>query len=126
MKMCKNGDFRHISGIFGWKKVFLKNRSRSCFGHCYCAFLNKKSVKTNDEISRKHRKTEFSGIFGRKNTFLENRAPSYFRYSHFACVQNFMKKYKVQLEKFKKYRFSMKICCSGRFLESSSYKNQFY
>ena len=30
-------------------------------------------------------------------------------------VQNFMKKYKVQLEIFKKYRFPAKIGCSGDF-----------
>ena len=30
-------------------------------------------------------------------------------------VQNFMKKYKVQLEKFKNYRFPRKIGCSGNF-----------
>ena len=33
-KICKNGDFRHISGIFGRKKIFLKNRTQSCFEHC--------------------------------------------------------------------------------------------
>ena len=33
-KIWKNGDFWHISGIFGWKKFFLKNRTRPCFGHC--------------------------------------------------------------------------------------------
>ena len=57
MKMCKNGDFRHISGIFGRKN--LKNRTRPYFGHCYYAFLNKESVKTNDEISRKCQKPVF-------------------------------------------------------------------
>ena len=33
MKMCKNGDFRHISGIFDRKKMFLKNRTRPSFEH---------------------------------------------------------------------------------------------
>ena len=40
-------------------------------------------------------------------------------------VQNFMKKYKVQLEKFKKYRFSGENRLFRRFLEISGYKNQF-
>ena len=40
MKICKNSDFWHISGIFG-----------------------RKSGKTNDEITRKCRKTGFSGTF---------------------------------------------------------------
>ena len=34
MKICKNGEFRHISGNFGRKKIFLKNRTQPCFGHC--------------------------------------------------------------------------------------------
>ena len=67
-----------------------------------------------------------SSIFERKNMFFENRAPVYFRYCHFASsVQNFMQKYKVQLEKFKKYRFSGENRLFRRFLESSGYKNQF-
>ena len=44
-------------------------------------------------------------------------------------VQNFMKKYKVQLKKFKKYRFSGENSQFRRFLESSGlgsgYKNKF-
>ena len=34
MKICKNCEFRHISGIFGLKKIFLKNLTQSCFEHC--------------------------------------------------------------------------------------------
>ena len=45
------------------EKVFLKNRTPPCFGHCYYAFLNKQSVKTNEEILRKCQKNGFSGIF---------------------------------------------------------------
>ena len=54
-----------ISGIFGRKKVFLKNRTqtRPCFGHCYYTFLNKRSVKTDDEISSKRQKTGFRAYF---------------------------------------------------------------
>ena len=51
--------FRH----FRPEKVFIKNRTRPYFGHCYYTFLNKESVKTNDEISRKCQKPGFSGIF---------------------------------------------------------------
>ena len=40
-------------------------------------------------------------------------------------VPNFMKKYEVQLEKFKKYRFSGENRLFRRFLESSGCKNQF-
>ena len=45
------------------EKVFVKNRTRPYFGHCYYTFLNKESIKTNDEISRKCQKPSFSGIF---------------------------------------------------------------
>ena len=75
MKMCKNSNLRHISGIFGQKKVFLKNRTRPYFGHCYYAFLYKESVKTNDEIARKRQKPVF---------------PAYFR--HFQREKNFSQK----------------------------------
>ena len=37
-----------------------------------------------------------------------------------------MKKYKVQLEKFKKYHFSGESRLFRRLLESSGYKNQFF
>ena len=40
-------------------------------------------------------------------------------------VQNFMKKYKVQLEKFKKYRFSAKIGCSDDFQKVPATKISF-
>ena len=45
------------------EKKFIKNRTRLYLGHCYYAFLNKETVKTKDEISRKCQKTGFSGIF---------------------------------------------------------------
>ena len=53
MKICQNGDFRHISGIFGRKKIFSENRAPSHFGHCHFAPLCQKSEKTNEPISRK-------------------------------------------------------------------------
>ena len=53
MKISKNDDFRHISGIFGQKKNFLKNRTPSLFGHCHFASLCQKSEKTNEPIPRK-------------------------------------------------------------------------
>ena len=87
MKISKKGDFPHISGIFGRKIFFLKNRTR----HCKYASLCRKSEKTCDEISRKCQKTGFSGIFpaisvGKLCFFFENRALSHFRYCNFASV----------------------------------------
>ena len=52
-----------MSGIFGWKKMFLKNRTLLYFEHSYYAPLSKISGKTNDEVSRKRQNTGFSGIF---------------------------------------------------------------
>ena len=62
MKICKNGNFRYIYGIFDRKKKF----SKIGLGHVLSnpnTSLSKKSEKTNDEISRKCPKTGFSGIF---------------------------------------------------------------
>ena len=77
-----------IPGIFGRKKVFLKNGTRPYFGHYQCASLWKKSEKTNDEISRKCQKTGFSGIFpafsAGNEFFSGNWSPSHFGYYHFA------------------------------------------
>ena len=71
MKIGENGDFLHISGIFGQKKIFLKNRTRQCFEHSKYASLCQKSEKTNDQIPRKCPKSGFSSIFGRKFFFLK-------------------------------------------------------
>ena len=63
--------------------------------------------------------------FGRKNMLFENRARSHVRHCNFASVCKISwKKYKVQLKKFKKYRFSGENRLFRRFLESSGYKNQ--
>ena len=72
--------------------------------------------------SREMAKNSFSSIFpaffAGKIRFFENRALC-------ISVPNFMKKYKVQLEKFKKYHISGENRLFRRFLESSGYKNQF-
>ena len=51
--MPKNRVFRHISGIFGRKKIFPENRAPSLFGHYHFASLCQKSEKTNEPIPRK-------------------------------------------------------------------------
>ena len=94
---CAKTAISGIFPVFSAGKFFLRNRTRPYFGHCYYAFLNKESVKTNDEISRKHKKNGFSGIFpafwksgsgifGRNKLFFENWARSHFRHCHFASV----------------------------------------
>ena len=104
--------FRH----FRPEKIFLKNRTRSCFEHCYGASLSKKSEKTNDEISRECQKIGFSGIFGRKNMFYENRAPAHFRYCHLASVCKISwKNIKYSLRNSRNTVFPAKIGYSGNF-----------
>ena len=80
MKIGKNGDFRHISGIFSRKKVFLKNRTQPYLDiiNTHCCAINQK--KTNDEISRKSLKTGFPRIFP---AFLAGKK-SLFGHCHFA------------------------------------------
>ena len=80
-----SGNFYKILGIA--INYILCEKTRPCFGHCYYAFLNihtyihnfiplservklwqffflnKKLVKTDDEISNERQKTGFSGIF---------------------------------------------------------------
>ena len=64
-----------------------------------------------------------SGIFGRENTFFRKSGSVTFQTLAFCIsVPNFMKKYKVQFEKFKKYRFSDENRLFRRVLESSGYK----
>ena len=126
MKICKNGDFLHISGIFDWKRIFLKNVLSIANAHLY----GKKSEKTNNQISRKCQKTGFSSIFLSflaGNEFFPKIAGSLTFWTLPFCnsVQNFMKKYKVQLENFKKYHFSGENRLFRWFLENSGYKNQF-
>ena len=50
-----------------------------------------------------------------KNVFRKSGSVTFKMLPFRISVQNFMKKYKVQLEKFKKYRFPVKIGCSGDF-----------
>ena len=125
MKMCKNSDFRY----FRPEKVFIKNRTGPYFGHCCYTFLNKESIKTNDEILRKCKKPGFSGKFlvfsAGKICFSEIGLRQILEIAILQqCAK--MKKYKVQLEKFKKYHFSGENRLFWRILGSSSYKNQFY
>ena len=61
--MCKNGNFRHISGIFNRKKIFLKNRTRhvlSIFNTHLCAMHWAEQMMKSRENAKK---TGFSGIF---------------------------------------------------------------
>ena len=118
--------FRH----FRPKKIFLKNRTLSCFEHFYahlCAKNQKKLMIKSRENAKKRFFRHISGIFGRKNTFFENRTPSHFGHYHFCVsVQNFMKKYQVQPEIFKKYCFSGENWLFRLFLDSSGFKNKFF
>ena len=63
MKIYKNGDFRHISGIFSRKKKISQKLDSAIFWTLLIRSLSKKSEISNNEIPRKCQKTVFSGIF---------------------------------------------------------------
>ena len=63
MKIYKNGDFRHISGIFGRKKMFSKIGLNHILGiiHTHLCAKNQKKLMMKSRENAK--KTDFSGIF---------------------------------------------------------------
>ena len=58
--------------------------------------------------------------------FQKSGSVTFWTLSFCVSVQNFMKKYQVQLEIFKKYCFSGENWLFRRFLESSGFKNKFF
>ena len=119
-----------ISGIFGRKKSFSKAGLSHVFGIAnthFCTKYQKKLMKKSRENAKKPIILAYFRHFWPEKMFFENRAQSPFIYYHFCIsMQNFMKKCKVQLEKFKKYRFSGENRLFRRFSESSGFKNLFY
>ena len=67
-----------------------------------------------------------SGIFGRNFFFQKSGSIKFWPLSFCASVQNFMKKYQVQLEIFEKYCFSGENWLFRRFLDSSGFKIKFF
>ena len=59
MKICKNGGFRHISSIFGRKKIFFENRALPQFMYYYFASVCKFSWKNIKYSLRNSRNTVF-------------------------------------------------------------------
>ena len=109
-KICKNGDFRHISGIFGWKKFFLIIR----LGHVLsivnthlCAQNEKKLMIKSQENAKK------------------NRALSHFKQYHFASVCKILWK-KIKYSSRYSRNISGKNWLFRRFLDSSGFKNKFF
>ena len=91
-----------------------------------CIFVQRtrKNKWWNLEKMPKH---GFSGIFGRKIMFFENQASAHLDSTILhQCAWFHEKNYKVQLAKFKKYRFSGENRLFRQLLESSGYKYQFY
>ena len=91
-----------------------------------CAKNQKKLLK---ESRKNVKKPGFPAYFRyfrpKKNFFRKPGSVTFWTLLFCISVQNFMKKYKVQLEKFKKYHFSGENRLFRRYLESSDYKNQF-
>ena len=67
--MPKNRFFRHISGIFGRKKIFFENRNPSHFGHYHFASVCKISWKNIKHSSRYSRFTVFPAKIGCSGDF---------------------------------------------------------
>ena len=75
MKICKNGDFRHISGIFGRKKLFSKIE----IGHFLGIVNTHLCAKNWKKLMMKSREMDKKPVF-----------PAYFRY--FRPEKNFSQK----------------------------------
>ena len=90
MKICKNGDFRHISGISGRKRIF----SKIGLGHVLSianAHLNGKNQKKLMMKSRENAKKPVFPAYFRHfrpemNFFSGNQAQSHFGHYHFAAL----------------------------------------
>ena len=113
-KICRNGDFRYISGIFSHILDIAITR--------LCA---KNQAKQMMNSRKNAKKSVFPAYFRHfrpeKYVFRKSGSVTFQTLPFCISVQN----YKVQLQKFKKYRFSGGNRLFRRFLESSGYKNQF-
>ena len=98
-----------ISGIFGQKRIFHKNTH-------LCAKDKRKLMMKSREKAKEPVFQAYFQHFRPEKYILQKSGSVTFKVLPFCIsVQNFMKKYKVQLEKFKKYCFPAKIGCSGDF-----------
>ena len=89
MKIYKNGNFRHISSIFGRKKIFLKNWTK-IFWALLIRIFEQKNLKKQMMKSRENAKNSvflayFWHFWPEKYVF-RKRAMSHFRHCHFAPV----------------------------------------
>ena len=123
-----------ISGIFpafsAGKKFFSKIGLAlvlSIVNTHLCAKNQKKLMIKSRENAKK---PVFPAYFGHfrleKYFFQKSGSVPFWTLSFCASVQNYMKKYQVQLEIFKKYCFSGENWLFWQFLDSSGFKNQFY
>ena len=87
MKIFKNGDFLHISGIFGHKKNFPNNRTRPCFEDIanFCAKIQKKLMMKSRENAKKPVFRQISGNYSRENLI------KFYILPFCISMQNFMK-----------------------------------
>ena len=122
-KICRNGDFRHISAFSAGKKFFSKIGHSHILGIAntrLCAKNQEKQMMKSREMPKNRFFRHNSGIFGRKESFSKIGLPHILGIAILhQCAKFHEKIYKVQLEKFKKYRFSGENRLFRRFLESS-------
>ena len=114
-----------ISGIFDLSKIGHSHNMSIATLHL-CTQKWKKLIMKSREMAKK---SVFPAYFRHfrpeKYVFRKSGSVKFYTLAFCISVPNFMKKYKVQLENFKKYRFSDEIRLLRRFLKSSGYKNQF-
>ena len=89
MKICKNSDFRQISGISAGKKISQKSDSAIFWALFIRIFVQKNQKKLMMKSRENAKKPVFPAYFQHflpENTFFKNRAPSHFGHCHFASL----------------------------------------
>ena len=129
-RKCQKTGFFGIFPVFSAGKKFL---SKIGLGHVMniankhlCAKNWKKLMRKSREMAKK---PVFPAYFWHfrpeKYVFRKSGSVTFQTLAFCISVPNFMKKYKIHFEKFKKYHISDENRLFRRFLESSGYKNQF-
>ena len=89
MKICKYGNFRSFSGIFGRKRIFLKNDLVHVLSIANAHLFGKNQKKLMMKSRENAKKPVFPAYFRHfwpEMNFSGNRAPSHFGHCHFASL----------------------------------------
>ena len=127
MKNCISGYFRHISSIFSGKKmIWLRHVLGISNTHLWAKTEKKLMMKSRENTQKPVFPAYFRHFQPEKKVFTKSGSVTFWALPFRISVQNFMKKYKAQLEKFKKCHFSGENRLFRGSLESSGNKNQLY